>query len=142
MKFNLPSAATVVLSLIAGFLVVLSSTSLGFSEPVKQGVLLVLIFLSAEGISPLTGASFRSALHLPPIVSNTIGALLAVLAVASTQLSGLSSAAHAVIEAVLVITAGLGFAPTILSTDRLAKASAAARASALTVLSMVLLLLL
>lgn len=113
MKLNLPSAATLVLSLVAGVLVVLSSTSFGFSAPVKEGVLLALIFLSAEGISPLTGASFKSALHLPVAVSLTIGALLAVAAVGLTQITGLSDAAHAIIEAVLVVAAGLGFAPTI-----------------------------
>lgn len=124
MKLNIPSAATLVLSLIAGALVVLSSTSLGFSAPVKEGVLLVLVFLSAEGISPLTGEGFRSALHLPPIVSNTIGALLAAAAVGLTQITGLSEGTHALIEAALVITAGLGFAPTAVNVrDRLASAS-------------------
>lgn len=125
MKLNLPSAATLVLSLAAGALVVITTTSLSLSIPVKEGVSIILVFLSAEGISPLTGVSFRSALHLPPIVSNTIGALLAAATIAQTQLTGISTSAHAIIQAVLVITAGLGFAPTIvgMTTDRLAQAS-------------------
>lgn len=133
MKLNIPSAATVILSLLAGLLVVLSSISLGFSAPVKEGVLLALIFLSAEGISPLTGESFRSALHLPPWATKLIGAALAVAAVGLTQITGLSTAAHAIIEAALVITAGLGFAPTIVNVpDRLASATARAGVGAST----------
>lgn len=134
MKLNLPSAATVFLSLAAGLLVVLSTANVfGFSTPVKEGVSIVLVFLSAEGISPLTGVSFRSALHLSPVVSNLIGGVLAAATVAQTQLTGISTGAHAIIQLVLVVTAGLGFAPTIanMTTDRLANA---ARASALTVL--------
>ena len=107
-----PSVETVVLSCVAGILVVLNVTTFGFGQPWLVGTTIALTFLAGLGISPLTGVSFKAALHLPNGVSNVIAAALGALQLGLFTVP-MSTGVHAVLAGVITLLAGLGFAPAV-----------------------------
>lgn len=126
---GLPALITTILALIAGALQVVNQLVLTH-YPEWQGVIAVfLIFIVSIGITPATGPSFRTLLHLPPwaytLVTAFIFALTGVL-----QIAGLPTAAHAVIATVLTVLAALGFGASAIPVAPPPKAVRATRAAA------------
>jgi hypothetical protein len=115
MNLKLPTLATLGLSLLAGVLVVLNVTAFGFGQPWLIGTTLALTFLAALGISPLTGASFKAALHLSNGISNAIAAALVALQLGLSTVT-MSTGVHAILAGCITLLAGLGFAPAVLPT--------------------------
>jgi phosphate starvation-inducible membrane PsiE len=112
-KIGLPSIVVVVLSLIAGAIQVLNEVVFHLSSDWHAYLAIILVFLAGIGISPLVGARFKAALHLPPWLGYLITAGMSALTLAMTTLH-IGSVAHAVIAAVLTVLAGLGFAPEMM----------------------------
>lgn len=106
---TLPAVATLILSLIAGVLSVLNQTTFGFPAPWGTSLTIALLFLSSIGISPLTGANFRNALHLPASVIMVVSAAIAAGGTAALNIS--DSTTRAVVIGILTVLAGLGFGP-------------------------------
>lgn len=105
---SLPSAATLILGLIAGVLTGLVHSSFGFGAPWANYASITLVFISALGVSPLVGTAFRNALHLPPTISLIITAALTAAAVGATQI-GLSVTDVAIVQGVVAFVGTLGF---------------------------------
>lgn len=102
------SWATVVLSLVAGALAVLNQTTFDFGGQWHQVVTVSLVFLAGLGITPLTGAAFKNALHLPHAAAVIITGVFVAMQAVQLDIS-MSPAVHAVLAGVIVILAGLGF---------------------------------
>lgn len=117
MKLNTPTLQTIVLSVAFAILSVLNSTTLHLGAPWTTYITVALVFIAGLGISPLTGAAFRSILHLSNGASNLIAAATAAATLAATTIDT-SSPVHAVIVGVLTLLAGLGFAPVPTSPAR------------------------
>jgi hypothetical protein len=111
MTLNLPSKATLILSLVATALAVLNETTLQLGGVWSTGVLVATGVLSAMGISRLTGEQFRSLLDLTNAESSVVSAALTALALWAKDASNLSTTEHAIVAGVLVAAAGLGFGP-------------------------------
>ncbi len=109
-SFNLPSKASLVLSVLAGVLAVLNAVVFHVGSDWSAWINAALVFLAGIGISPLVGPAFRAALHLSPVVSLFLSAGISALTVGLSTLH-MSSALHAVIAAALAFLAGLGFGP-------------------------------
>src|ERR1700734_1840635 len=110
MTLNLPSKATLILSLVATALAVLNETTLQLGGVWSTGVLVATGTLSAMGISRLTGEQFRSLLDLTNGESAAVSAGLTALALWAKD-ANITTAEHAIIAGVLVAAAGLGFGP-------------------------------
>jgi hypothetical protein len=110
---HLPTPVTIGLSLLAGLLTVLNTTTFHFISPWKAVLTVALVFIAGLGIGPLTGANFRNALHIPQNVNVVISSAFAAATIASTTIT-MSLTAHAIAVGVLTVFAGLGFgtAPT------------------------------
>lgn len=109
---KLPSWATTILGLAAGFLAVLNEVAFGFNPTWRGYLSVVLIFLAGLGISPLVGSAFRAALHLSPAASLAISSGLAALALAVHTFS-LSEGLRGVLQGVLAFATAIGFAPAV-----------------------------
>lgn len=121
MKLNLPSVATLVLSLAAGVLTVLVNKTFGLDREWISGLSVALTFLAGIGIGPLTGDQFVAALHLPPNVLITVTAAMAAATLAATTIHNSTTAA--VVSGVLTFLSALGFGARV----TLAKAQAIVR---------------
>lgn len=108
LKLNLPSWATTVLSLLAGVVAVLNTTTFGFDQPWKQILTIGALGLSTIGISPLIGPAFRNALHLSHNVMVLITAAVVVLGGAVETFSW-STSARGITIGILAVLGGLGF---------------------------------
>jgi hypothetical protein len=107
---GIPTIAAVVLGLIAGALQVINEVVLEASSQWHAYITVLLVFASGVGISPLVGAAFRAALHLPPWAAYIISAAMAAAVLALSTVA-MGSLAHAIIAAALTVLAALGFAP-------------------------------
>lgn len=116
---KLPSWATTILACIAGLISVLNQSTFDLIAPWKSVLAIALVFIAGLGIGPLTGAAFRTALHIPQNVSVILSAVIGAAAIAVTTIN-LSTPLHAIILAVLTVLAGLGFGtvPTAAQLDR------------------------
>lgn len=112
-EFRLPSKLTFILSAAAGVTVAFVRAKVIELEPEWASWIAVgLTFLAAWGISPLTGPSFRSILHLSNGVSAGITFVLTALTIVVTQ-AHMSLTLHGVLAGLIAFAAGLGFAPSI-----------------------------
>ena len=109
----LPSLAAVILGLIGGIAQVLNYSVIPASSQLHAGIAVGLYFLIAAGIPPLTGDSFKAALHLPAWASMVVNALLGagVLALGSIHMT---AALHEILAAVITVLSALGFNASVL----------------------------
>ena len=120
MQINIPTKATVVLSVTATAIAVLNETSLQLGGAWSTGLLVAAGTLSALGISRLTGEQFRSLIDLTNGESTVLAGALTVLALWAKE-GHMSTTLHAVISGVLVAAAGLGFGPDTIAAVRAAR---------------------
>jgi len=109
-NIGIPTIAAVVLALLAGVAQVINEVVLEASSQWHAYILVLLVFASGVGISPLVGGNFRATLHLPAWAGYLISALMAAIVLALSTV-GMSEVVHAILAAVLTILAALGFAP-------------------------------
>jgi hypothetical protein len=113
MRTQIPSKLTIVLSGIAGILTAfVAAHIIELPAEWSQAVQLALTFTAGLGISPLTGSSFRSVLHLGNGAANAIAAVLAAAQVVVVQ-AAIGSALHGILAGIIAFAAGLGFAPSL-----------------------------
>lgn len=117
---KLPGKAALILGLIAGALVALNVTTFQPGPPWQTGINIALIAISALGISTLSGAAWRAAIHLTQQETAIVTAVLAFFQLWQ-QSEPLSTALHAVIGAILAFAAAVGFGPNtvqVVATER------------------------
>lgn len=105
---HVPSVLVVVLGLLGGVLQYLNQASFGFQHPWDQLITFGLYVVPLFGASVLTGAAFRSALHLSPAVTTLVTTIAAALAAAITTF-GWTGEVRGIAEGILAFLAFVGF---------------------------------
>ena len=112
MKIHIPSWLAIVLSVGAGILSVLNVAVFGFTAPWQDFVTIGLAVLAALGISPLTGQSLQTVLHISHAAALSLATALTTAVVAVTTLS-MDKTLKGIIIGVLTLIAGVLFGPSV-----------------------------
>jgi hypothetical protein len=114
LKFNLPTAVTVVLGVLAGALEYLNAQTFAFPPVWHQAVQYGILLIGLLGVTPLVGASIgaavRNLVHMSSGLFTTICVAVYALTAAVTTL-GITGVGKGIILGVVAFLATIGFGP-------------------------------
>lgn len=112
MNIGLPSIATTIAGAVLAVLVALNDQVFHLGHAWAAGLNIAIVWAGVLGISVVTGAAFRAAVHVSQGVAAAIATTLTVIQLALGQ-ADLSSTARTILQVLVVAAGTLGFGPTI-----------------------------
>lgn len=107
----LPHIAAVILACLAGAAQVVNQALINVPGNWHAYIGLGVATIALLGVKPLVGDQFRSALHLPAWVSQSITALVGAATIAAGQLTGEPAWVQSALAATVTVMIALGFGP-------------------------------
>ena len=110
--FGIPTLAATILALIGGVAQAVNYYVVGISASLHSAIAVLLYFVIAAGVPPLTGEAFRAALHLPAWANGLVSAVLGALVLSLTTIH-MAAGVHGAIAIVISVASALGFSAAV-----------------------------
>jgi hypothetical protein len=114
-KFNLPTAVTVILGILAGILEYLNTVTFNFPVSWHQAIKYGILLVGLVGVTPLVGANIgaaiRNVLHMTPATFTAVSAGVYALAAAVSTFS-ITGETKGIILGVVAFLSTIGFGIT------------------------------